>query len=120
VPSLNTELEVVWRVPRKAPDRTDEDTIELLRRLAAHHPDTLIAGVLACSTAKAEEPLGVESSTADRISSLRTHWKIFCDRAPATPVDGKRHAKLSITHNFPVKNEEFLRIRCTNLDSCGG
>ena len=44
--SAVSELDVVWRVPRPATVRTDEETIDLLRRLAVHHPDTVIAGVL--------------------------------------------------------------------------
>jgi len=40
-----SELDVNLR--RHAPTvRTDEDTIELIRRLAAHHPDAVIAGIL--------------------------------------------------------------------------
>ena len=41
-----TELEV--GLPRSNPPtvRTDEDTIALVRRLAAHYPDAIIAGIL--------------------------------------------------------------------------
>jgi hypothetical protein len=41
-----TELDVY--LPRTKPQilRTDEDTIALVRRLAAHYPDAVIAGIL--------------------------------------------------------------------------
>jgi DNA invertase Pin-like site-specific DNA recombinase len=81
-----TELDVIWRVPRKAPIRTDEDTIDLLRRLAMHHPDTVIAGVL---NSQGRKTARGESFTANRVSSLRTHWKIPCYQAPAKPPEGE-------------------------------
>ena len=40
-----SQLEVQWKMPRVSPIRTAEDTIELIRRLAVHHPDAIIAGV---------------------------------------------------------------------------
>jgi hypothetical protein len=41
-------VEVVGRLNRRGPERhrTTEDTIELVRRLAAHHPDAQIAAIL--------------------------------------------------------------------------
>jgi hypothetical protein len=54
----NAHLTLRWRggllsdldvpLPRSHPAtiRTAEDTVELLRRLAAHYPDTVIAGIL--------------------------------------------------------------------------
>ena len=53
--------------------RTDEDTIDLIRRLAVHYPDAVIAGILnrqGRSTARGM------SYTASRVQSLRHHWKI--------------------------------------------
>jgi DNA invertase Pin-like site-specific DNA recombinase len=84
--SAVTELDVLWKVPRKSPVRTDEDTIDLLRRLAVHHPDTVIAGVL---NSQGRKTARGESFTANRVSSLRTHWNIPCYRAPNTPPDGE-------------------------------
>jgi hypothetical protein len=40
-----SELKVPLRRPQPK-IRTDEDTVELLRRLAAHYPDATIAGIL--------------------------------------------------------------------------
>ena len=43
---LLSELDVPLPRSHPAPIRTEEDTVELLRRLAAHYPDTVIAGIL--------------------------------------------------------------------------
>jgi hypothetical protein len=43
---LLTDADVPLPRSHPAPIRTAEDTVELLRRLAAHYPDTVIAGVL--------------------------------------------------------------------------
>jgi DNA invertase Pin-like site-specific DNA recombinase len=83
--SAVTELEVMWRVPRTAPIRTDEETIELMRRLAAHHPDTVIAGVL---NRQGRKTARGESFTANRVASLRTHWKIPCYEPATIPPEG--------------------------------
>lgn len=83
----NAHLTLRWRggvlsdvdvpLPRShpAPIRTSEDTIELLRRLAAHYPDALVAGVLNRQGRTTATGL---SFTANRVSSLRTHWDIAC------------------------------------------
>lgn len=84
--SAVSELEVVWSVARQATVRTDEDTIELLRRLAVYHPDSVIAGVL---NRQGRKTARGESFTANRVASLRTHWKIPCYQAPAKIVEGE-------------------------------
>ena len=81
-----SELDVVWRVPRPATIRTDEETIELMRRLAVHHPDTVIAAVL---NRQGRKTATGESFTANRVSSLRRHWNIPCFQAPATRPEGE-------------------------------
>ena len=84
--SAVSELEVLWRVPRPAPIRTDEETIELMRRLAVHHPDTVIAAVL---NRQGRKTARGESFTANRVASLRQHWKIPCYQAPTPPPEGE-------------------------------
>jgi hypothetical protein len=84
--STVSELDVIWRVPRVATVRTDEETIDLMRRLAVHHPDSVIAHVLNCQGRKTARG---ESFTANRVSSLRQHWKIPCYQAPTSPPDGE-------------------------------
>jgi DNA invertase Pin-like site-specific DNA recombinase len=72
---LLTELDVHLPRSRPAPIRTEDDTVELVRRLAAHYPDAVIAGILNRQgkvTAKGMR------FTANRVSSLRTHWEIPC------------------------------------------
>jgi DNA invertase Pin-like site-specific DNA recombinase len=72
---LLTEADVPLPRSHPAPIRTAEDTVELLRRLAAHYPDTVIAGVLNRQGRKTVTGL---SFTVSRVSSLRTSWKIPC------------------------------------------
>jgi DNA invertase Pin-like site-specific DNA recombinase len=83
--SAVSELDVLWRNPRPAPLRTDEETIELMRRLALHHPDAVIAGVL---NRQGRRTARGESFTASRVASLRSHWKIPCYQAPPEPPEG--------------------------------
>jgi hypothetical protein len=66
-------------LPRKqAAVRTEEDTIDLLRRLAVHYPDTVIAGILNRQARRSATGLRF---TANRVCSLRTHWGIpRCER----------------------------------------
>ena len=66
--------------------RTDEDTVELIRKLAAHHPDQVIAGILNRQGRRTARAL---SYTASRVQSLRHHWKIDCYRPEATTQEGE-------------------------------
>ena len=56
-----------------------------MRRLAVHHPDAVIAGVL---NRQGRKTARGENFTANRVSSLRTHWKIPCHQVPAAPLEG--------------------------------
>jgi DNA invertase Pin-like site-specific DNA recombinase len=67
-----SELTVPLRRPQPK-IRTDEDTIELLRRLAVHYPDPVIAGILNRQGRRTARGL---SYTASRVQSLRHHWNI--------------------------------------------
>ena len=79
------ELSVRWRgaaiteliveLPRSNPPtiRTDEHTIELLRRLAVHYPDATIAGIL---NRQQRRTATGETFTRDRVASLRGAWHI--------------------------------------------
>lgn len=82
---LLSELDVPLPRSRPATIRTAEDTIELLRRLATHYPDTVIAGILNRQGRTTATDL---SFTANRVSSLRTHWKIPCFEAAEHTPDG--------------------------------
>jgi hypothetical protein len=72
---LSSEIDVPLPRSHPAPIRTAEDTIDLLRRLAAHYSDAVIAGILNRQGRKTATGL---SFTAHRVSSLRTHWNIPC------------------------------------------
>jgi hypothetical protein len=53
--------------------RTDEDTVELVRRLAVHYPDATIAGILNRQGRKSARG---ERFTADHVGNLRRYRKI--------------------------------------------
>ena len=69
-----SELTVPLR-RRQPAIRTDEDTIDLIRRLAVHYPDAVIAGILNRQRRRTARGL---SYTASRVQSLRYHWHIPC------------------------------------------
>ena len=63
-------------IKRKPPKiRTDEDTVALVRRLAAHYQDATIAGILNRQGRRTARGL---SFTAGRVQGLRHHWQIPC------------------------------------------
>jgi len=70
--SAITELTVPLRRPQPK-IRTGEDTIALIRRLAVHYPDAIIAGILNRQHRTTARGM---SFTANRVASLRTHWHI--------------------------------------------
>jgi len=71
---------------RRSLMRTEEATLDLLRRLAVHHSDSTIAGILNRQGRKTAYGLRF---TAVRVASLRRHWKIPCFRPPETPPEGQ-------------------------------
>lgn len=79
--------DVTVPIKRKPPPiRTDEDTIELIRRLAVHYPDAQIAGILNRQGRRTATGL---SHTASRVQSLRHHWNIACYQPDPDPPDGE-------------------------------
>lgn len=79
--------EVTVNLPRSHPPpiRTDEDTVDLVRRLAVHYPDAVIAGILNRQDRKTARG---ERFTAGQVGNLRRHRKIPRFQAPAEPPDG--------------------------------
>lgn len=70
-----TDVDVPLPRSRPATIRTDEETLDLVRRLAALYPDTMIAGILnrqGRTTARGHR------FDANRVANLRTHWRIPC------------------------------------------
>ena len=78
-----TELTVP--IKRKPPNRlrTDEDTVDLVRRLAVHYPDATIAHILNRQGRRTARGL---SFTAGRVQSLRHHYDIACHQPSRRPA----------------------------------
>jgi DNA invertase Pin-like site-specific DNA recombinase/transposase len=87
---LLTELDVSLPRSRPATVRTDEDTIGLVRRLALHHDDATIAGILNRQERTTARGLRF---TQGLVGNLRRHWGIPCFQASA---DGPTGELLSI------------------------
>ena len=75
-------------VPKFKPmgPRTDEDTISLLRRLAALYPDDVIAGIF---NRQGRKTATGERFTANQVGSLRRYREIPRYQPPATPPHGE-------------------------------
>ncbi|MEV2226925.1 recombinase family protein [Nocardia vinacea] len=81
-----TELSVpIKRTPANRL-RTDEDTIDLVRRLAVHYPDAMIAHILNRQDRRTARGL---SFTAGRVQTLRHHWNIACHKPGNDPQEGE-------------------------------
>ncbi len=83
---LITELDLHLPRLNPPPIRTDEDTIELVRRLAVHYPDAVIAGIL---NRQGRKTARGERFTASHVGNLRRYWKIPCFKPPAEPPQGE-------------------------------
>jgi len=70
-----TECDVALPRSRPATIRTDEDTIDLVRRLAQHYPDATIAGILNAQGRLSAQGLRFNQNL---VGNLRRHWKIPC------------------------------------------
>src|SRR5256884_8376617 len=65
---------------------TDEDTISLLRRLAVHYPDDVIAGIL---NRQGRKTATGERFTANQVGSLRRYRDIPRFQPSAEPATGE-------------------------------
>lgn len=81
-----SELDVALPRSKPSPIRTDENTVELVRRLAAHYPDAVIAGIL--NRQGRSTATGLRFTT-NRVGSLRTHWGIPRFDPPTEPLQGE-------------------------------
>ena len=81
-----TELDV--HLPRLNPARirTDEDTVALVRRLAVHYPDGVIAGIL---NRQGRKTVRGERFCANQVGSLRRYRDIARFDPPAQPPQGE-------------------------------
>ena len=81
-----TELTVPLRRPQPK-IRTDDGTVDLVRRLAGHYPDANIAGIL--NRQGRRTPRGL-SYTAGRVQGLRHYWGIPRHQpATSAPAEGE-------------------------------
>ena len=79
--------ELVVPLPRHQPSiRTDEDTIELLKRLAVHYDDATIAGIL---NRQGRRSARGERFTAIIVGGLRRYRNIPAHKPPDQPPDGE-------------------------------
>lgn len=67
------ELDVNLPQRNSPPIRTKQDTIDLVRRLAVHYADAIIAGIL---NRQGRRTACGHDFTANRVGNLRRHWKI--------------------------------------------
>jgi len=68
-----SELDLSLRSYRIPPIRTNEDTIDLVRRLAVHYPDAVIAGIL---NRQGRRTANGDRFTANKVGNLRRYWQI--------------------------------------------
>jgi excisionase family DNA binding protein len=83
---LITELDVSLPHSNPPPIRTDEATVELVRRLAIHYPDAVIAGIL---NRQGRKTARGERFTAGHVGNLRRYRKIPCFEPPSEPPQGE-------------------------------
>lgn len=82
-----TEIDADLPCRKSPPIRTKQDTIDLVRRLAVHYPDAIIAGIL---NRQGRRTACDHRFTANRVGNLRRHWNIpKFDAASAPPADGE-------------------------------
>ena len=80
------EIDLALPRSRPATIRTDEDTIALVRRLAALYPDAVIAGIL---NRQGRTTAYGHRFEAGRIGNLRRHWDIPCFEPSAAHAEGE-------------------------------
>ena len=80
-----TEIDLNLPRSRPATIRTDEDTIALVRRLATHYPDAVIAGIL---NKQGRRTAYGNRFDGNRLGNLRRYWKIpSCEVKPLADGD---------------------------------
>jgi len=80
-----TELDITLKSRPQPRLRTDEDTVDLVRRLANLYPDTMIAGIL---NRQERRTATGELFTANRVGNLRRYWKIPVFESSASTAGG--------------------------------
>lgn len=70
-----SEIDLALPRSRPATIRTDENTLALVRRLAVHYPDAVIAGIL---NRQGRRTARGHRFDGNRVGNLRRHWDIPC------------------------------------------
>lgn len=86
--------------------RTDEDTVALVRRLAAHHPDRVIANVL---NRQQRRTAHGHRFAAGHVGDLRRTWNIPCFERPSIPPDGELMSVSQIASELGVTPQTIHR-----------
>lgn len=81
-----SDIELALPRSRPATVRTDEETIALVRRLAAHYSDGVIAGIL---NRQGRNTAYGHRFDAGRVGNLRRHWQIPCFQPAADVPEGE-------------------------------
>jgi uncharacterized protein YndB with AHSA1/START domain len=104
---LFSEVDVPLPHSHPSPIRTADDTIDLVRRLAEHYPDSKIAGILNRQGRKTATRLPF---TANRVASLRTHWQIPCFEAKQQVPHGECMTIENAAHALGVAPSTLHRL----------
>jgi predicted DNA-binding transcriptional regulator AlpA len=101
-----TSIEVA--LPRSNPTtrKTDEETIDLIRRLAVHHADGVIAGIL---NRQGRRTVSGERFQAHHVQSLRYHRGIPSSKAPAGAQVGEPISVRQAAKTFGMTPSTLLR-----------
>jgi hypothetical protein len=116
-PDPHADLLLRWKggaisdltVPLRRPQptiRTDEGTIELIRRLAVHYPDAKIAGILNRQHRRTARGL---SYTASRVQSLRHHWDIDSHQPSSQVQEGELLTVTEAARHLGIAPSTLLR-----------
>ena len=80
------EIEIDRPRTRQAPIRTDEDTVDLVRRLARHYPDAVIAGIL---NRQGKATAYGHRFNAMHVGNLRRNWNLGRFDPATSSTDGE-------------------------------
>lgn len=81
-----TDLDVPLPRSRPSTVRTDEETLDLVRRLATFYPDTVIAGIL---NRQGQTTARGHRFEANRVATLRKNWRIPCFQPNPEGAEGE-------------------------------
>jgi DNA invertase Pin-like site-specific DNA recombinase len=101
-----SRLDVALPRSKPATRKTDEETIDIIRRLSAHHADGVIAGVL---NRQERRTVSGDRFAAHHVQALRHHRGIPGCKAPAEPRDGEPVSVRKAAQAFGLTPSTLLR-----------